>query len=86
MSGTFQTKPELRQQWVRSLRDQDLFDLAGKLKAEEQRRRRTRSEITHRDPTDKIRWWRLCPICGSCSCRAQSCRDVERRLAQRRAW
>jgi hypothetical protein len=55
MSAT--SKTELRRQWVRRLRDRDLLTLARELKAEEQRRRRTRSEITRRDPTDKIRSW-----------------------------
>jgi hypothetical protein len=82
MSGTFQTKPELRRQWVRNLGDQDLLTLACEIKVEQRRRRGASADIrSDRGPTDKIRWWRSCPICNSYSCRCQSCRNAERLVA-----
>jgi hypothetical protein len=80
----YQTKSSFRRNWFRRLRDSDLLDLSRDLEAEVTRRRRAGAEATHSgDVTNKIRWWRPCPICKSRSCRSQSCRDAEQRVARR---
>jgi hypothetical protein len=82
MSAT--SKSELRRQWVRNLGDQDLLTLAREIQVEQRRRRGASAEAIHgSDPTSKIRVWRPCPICKDRSCRSQSCRNAEQRMAWR---
>jgi hypothetical protein len=79
----YRTKSSFRRDWLRRLRDSDLLDLSRDLGAEVRRRRKASVEAIHDgDVTNKIRWWRACPICKSRSCRSQSCRNAERRMAR----
>jgi hypothetical protein len=76
-------KASARREQIKRLSDFDLAALRRDLEAETRRRSKETIEGIHgHDPAYRIRCWPPCPICHSRSCRSQSCRDVERRIAR----
>jgi hypothetical protein len=73
------SRDEARRYRLRAISDANLEQLRREV-ADEQRRRR---RVHDHDPTDRIRVWRPCAICGSRSCVAEICREAERQLARR---